>query len=109
VIRLDADLFLEFQETRPGAVFRQAFAFLNGRMEHNWAGDRVFDVYGLGSFFQFLNYWSANLNLSVSSDGTLDDRLTRGGRRHSDPGRSAPSRGSGATDAGPSWDRSRVT
>jgi hypothetical protein len=84
--RIDADMFVNFSETRPGDVFRQISTFGSARLEHNWAGERVFDVFGVGGFFQFLNYWSANLNLNASSHGTLDDRLTRGGPAALRPG-----------------------
>jgi hypothetical protein len=84
--RIDADMFVNFSETRPGEVFRQISTFGSARVEHNWAGERVFDVFGVGGFFQFLNYWSANLNLNASSHGTLDDRLTRGGPAALRPG-----------------------
>jgi hypothetical protein len=84
--RIDADLFVHFSETRPGNVLRQFSTYANARMEHNWAGERVSDNVGMGTSLQFLNYWSANLGLNGSSEGTLDDRLTRGGPAALRPG-----------------------
>lgn len=84
--RIDSGLFLAYQETRPGQVFRRRSTFASGRMEHNWAGARVADDLGVGSNVQFLNYWTANVLVGLSSDGTLDDRLTRGGPAARRPG-----------------------
>jgi hypothetical protein len=94
--RIDSSLSLAYQETRPGQVFRRRSTFVNGRMEHNWAGARVTDLLGVGSNVQFLNYWTANAFLGLSSDGTLDDRLTRGGPAARRPGALRGSAGVGS-------------
>jgi hypothetical protein len=94
--RLDSSLSLAHQETRPGQIFRRRSTFLTGRMEHNWAGVRVTDFLGVGSTLQFLNYWTANAFVGVNSDGTLDDRLTRGGPAAGRPGAFRGSAGVGS-------------
>jgi hypothetical protein len=94
--RIDSSLSLAYQETRPGQVFRQRSAFINGRTEFNWAGARVIDLLGVGSNVQFLNYWTANAFFGVNSDGALDDRLTRGGPAARRPGAFRTSAGVGS-------------
>ena len=69
---------LEYQETRPGRVFRhyQIFPFTN----HTWNfdGDRVFGSFGLILAAQLRNFWTVQLRGDYAPP-TDDDRLTRGG------------------------------
>lgn len=77
--RIDAQTILEFQETRPGRVVRRWSAFVSPLVEHNYGGDNISDRIFAGLFTQFLNYWSTNVNVTLASWPTIDDRLTRGG------------------------------
>ncbi len=69
---------LEYQETRPGRLFRnyQVFPFTN----HPWNfdGDRVFGSYGLILSAQLRSFWNVELRGDYAPP-TDDDRLTRGG------------------------------
>lgn len=84
--RIDAQVNLNYAETRPGNLFRMYQMFGTGLVEHNYAGENISNRIFAGGFLQFLNYWTANVNLGISFTGTLDDRLTRGGPAASRPG-----------------------
>jgi hypothetical protein len=77
--RIDAEVGASFSETRPGRVLRRYSAYGTGLMEHNYDWQNISNRIFAGANAQFLNYWSAYLNLSTSLAGTVDDRLTRGG------------------------------
>lgn len=67
-----------YRWTRPGRVFRQAYAYVSTKSGWNYDGDvlqRAFNAYAFG---RFRNFWEADLSLTYNS-GVLDDRLTRGG------------------------------
>jgi hypothetical protein len=76
--RIDLQESVGYVETRPGR-FRRYQANLTGLFEHNYDWEPISSRMFLNTFVQFLNYWSANLNLSNGFPGTTDDRLTRGG------------------------------
>jgi hypothetical protein len=84
--RLDAQLNVSYSETRPGDLLRNYSMYWNGLVEHNYAGENISNRIFAGGNTQFLNYWTAGVNLNVSFGGTLDDRLTRGGPAASRPG-----------------------
>jgi hypothetical protein len=77
--RIDAQAVLEFNDTRPRGVIRRWSAHFVPLMEHNYDGDNISNRIFTGANAQFMNYWSANLNLTLSPWTTVDDRLTRGG------------------------------
>ena len=77
--RIDAQAVLAYEESRPGRVLRRWSSHLVPLMEHNYDGDNVSSRIFTGGNAQFLNYWSANLNMGLSPWPTIDDRLTRGG------------------------------
>jgi hypothetical protein len=69
---------LEYQENRPGDVFRSWEISASPRASWNFDGDRIGTSLSFRGRMTFLNYWS--LNPSYSRDfESLDDRLTRGG------------------------------
>jgi hypothetical protein len=69
---------IQYQENRPGDLFRNWEISASPRASWNFGGDRVGTSVSLRSRLTFLNYWS--LSPSYSRDfWTLDDRLTRGG------------------------------
>lgn len=88
--RLDAGGRLSYREITPGRIFRNyrltLFTF------HNWRHEALDDVLSLNSWghahkagmfafrsnFEFLNYWTAELNASYMSE-LLSDSETRGG------------------------------
>jgi hypothetical protein len=76
--RLDLQANASYVETRPGR-FRRYQVSGTVLAEHNYNWDFISDRIFLNSYVQFLNYWSANLNLGAGLPGTIDDRLTRGG------------------------------
>jgi hypothetical protein len=76
--RIDLQANAGYVETRPGR-FRRYQVTGTLLAEHNYNWDFISNRVFLNSFVQFLNYWSANLNLGGGLPGTIDDRLTRGG------------------------------
>ncbi len=82
--RIDLQANGSYVETHPGR-FRQYGIFETALFEHNYAWDAISSRLFHNSFVQFLNYWRANLNITLSLPGTTDDRLTRGGPRASRP------------------------
>ncbi|MEO7647777.1 MAG: DUF5916 domain-containing protein, partial [Gemmatimonadaceae bacterium] len=84
--RIDLQASVSYNETRPRGMFRRHVAYFNGRTEHNYGGDNVSNRFFTGGFGQLMNYWSVNTNLQVSTAGTVDDRLTRGGPAAYRPG-----------------------
>jgi hypothetical protein len=76
--RRRAEVQLEYQENRPGNVFRQWNISVSPRSSWNYDGDRLDTSLSLRSRLEFLNYWSVHFNLGHDFE-SLDDRLTRGG------------------------------
>ena len=76
--RVDFQAIAGYAETRP-ALFRRYGISSTAQIEHNYAWDPISTRLFLRGNVQFLNYWSANVNLSRGLPGTIDDRLTRGG------------------------------
>ena len=76
--RRDLDGNIQYQENRPGDLFRNWEISVSPRASWNFDGNRVGSSASLRSRLTFLNYWS--LSPSYSRDfESLDDRLTRGG------------------------------
>jgi hypothetical protein len=73
-----ASVSVEYVEERPGRIFREWNVELDADATWNYGGDRLGTQLDLESFFLFLNYWDARIELSRDLGG-LDDRLTRGG------------------------------
>jgi hypothetical protein len=69
---------LEYQETRPGRLFRQWQVFPFTNHAWNFDGDRVFGSFGLILSSQLRNFWTVQLRGDYAPH-TDDDRLTRGG------------------------------
>ena len=78
--RIDAQLFAHFNDTRPKKrLVRRWGGYFGPLMEHNYDGDNISNRLFGGFNTQFLNYWRASLDYSLSPWPTIDDRLTRGG------------------------------
>ncbi|MGI8618555.1 MAG: DUF5916 domain-containing protein [Gemmatimonadaceae bacterium] len=84
--RIDAEAVVEYGESRPRGILRRHNGYFNALMEHNYDWQNISNRVFTGANAQFLNYWSANVNLQYSLAGTVDDRLTRGGPRAYRPG-----------------------
>ena len=69
---------LEYQETRPGRLFRNYLIFPFTNHAWNFDGDRVFGSFGLILGAQLRNFWDVQLRGDYAPP-TDDDRLTRGG------------------------------
>jgi len=69
---------LEYQENRPGDVFRNWQISSSPRASWNFDGDRIGTSVSFRSRMTFLNYWSLNPSYSHNFE-SFDDRLTRGG------------------------------
>jgi hypothetical protein len=76
--RVDAQVSATYRERRPGPVLRSWFVNGSARAEHNYAGQKIYDSYYLGSNLQTPAYWTVDFNLGASGPA-FDDRLTRGG------------------------------
>ena len=76
--RREAELQVEYQENRPGEIFRQWEVSAEPNVKWNFDGDRLDTSLSFRSRFTFLNYWSSWLNYERVVE-SLDDRLTRGG------------------------------
>jgi hypothetical protein len=66
------------QEPSPMGIFRNFNAWVFGAGSWNTAGDPLTNFVGVGGYFNFANFWTANMNLMNGFRAT-DDRLTRGG------------------------------
>lgn len=77
--RIDKQLAVEFSDTRPRGIFRRWSGYFVPLVEHNYDLDNISDRIFTGVRTQFMNYWRAGLNFSLSPWPTVDDRLTRGG------------------------------
>ena len=69
---------LEYQETRPGRLFRNYHVFPFTNHAWNFDGDRVFGSFGLILSAQLRSFWKVELRGDYAPP-TDDDRLTRGG------------------------------
>ena len=69
---------LQYQETRPGRLFRNWVIFPFTNHAWNFDGDRVFGSFGLILAADLRNFWSLQLRGDYAPP-TDDDRLTRGG------------------------------
>jgi hypothetical protein len=84
--RIDKEVITEYFESRPRGIFRRHSAYFQALNEHNYAWENISNRIFAGANGQFMNYWSANVNLQTSLGGTVDDRLTRGGPAADRPG-----------------------
>jgi hypothetical protein len=76
--RTDVEARVEYQENRPGDVFRRWELSLNPQASWNFGGDRLDSSLSARLQTTFLNYWSVFLTVNRDFE-SLDDRLTRGG------------------------------
>jgi hypothetical protein len=76
--RRQADLQIEYQENRPGDVFRRWEMTFHPRTSWNFDGDRLDTNVSFQANLTFLNYWSSRFSYERTFE-SLDDRLTRGG------------------------------
>ena len=83
--RIDAQTNLSYTESRPGR-FRRYSGSATVLVEHNYAWENISNRLFLNGNVQFLNYWSAGVNIGYGPSGTVDDRLTRGGPAAYRPG-----------------------
>ena len=67
-----------YRWTKPGRVFRVAYAYLSTKSSWNYDGDLIHRSYNGYAFGRFRNFWEADLSFTWNSQ-VLDDRLTRGG------------------------------
>jgi uncharacterized protein DUF5916/cellulose/xylan binding protein with CBM9 domain len=84
--RIDKEISVEYQESRPRGILRRHNGYFNALNEHNYGWENISNRIFTGANGQFMNYWSANVNLQTSLAGTVDDRLTRGGPAAYRPG-----------------------
>jgi len=76
--RREVEARLQYQETRPGDLFRRYDVSVQPRASWNFNGDRLSTNVSSRLSLTFLNYWSTHLNYQHELAG-LDDRFTRGG------------------------------
>ncbi|MDB4951890.1 MAG: hypothetical protein JWM27_4539 [Gemmatimonadetes bacterium] len=76
--RLDAQAYAAYAQRKPGRTFRSYRVDGSARLEHNYAGQKIYDSYDLSSHFQTPGYWAVTLEAGGGLRA-LDDRLTRGG------------------------------
>jgi hypothetical protein len=76
--RREVEARLEYQETRPGEIFRRYEFSVQPQASWNFGGERLGTSVSFRSSLTFLNYWSTHLNYRRDLEA-LDDRLTRGG------------------------------
>ena len=76
--RRNTELQVEYQENRPGDVFRSWEISAEPQTSWNFNGDRLDTNLSLRSNFTWLNYWSSRFSYERVFE-SMDDRLTRGG------------------------------
>ncbi len=76
--RRNGQVNLQYQENRPGDLFRRWEVSTEPSATWNFNGDRVDTKASLRANFTFLNYWSSRFSYERTFVST-DDRLTRGG------------------------------
>jgi len=76
--RRNAEIQLEYQENRPGEIFRRWELSAEPQTSWNFNGDRLDTNLSLRSNLTFLNYWSSRFSYERTFE-SMDDRLTRGG------------------------------
>ena len=69
---------LHYQETRPGAIFRDYIVGILSGNNWNWDGDHVDSYIGNVINVRFHNFWRVN-TFSMHQFSAYDDQLTRGG------------------------------
>ncbi len=73
-----------YRWTRPGRVFRVAYAYLSTKSSWNYDRDLIHRSFNMYTFGRFRNFWEADVSLTYNTR-VLDDRLTRGGPLASKP------------------------
>jgi hypothetical protein len=86
--RADIQVGGTYSQPTPGR-FRRWQVSGTSLVEHDYAWEMISNRLFLNGFTQFLNYWSAGVNVTLSGPHTLDDRLTRGGPAADRPGYAA--------------------
>jgi hypothetical protein len=76
---------IQYQENRPGDLFRRWELSASPRINWNFDGDRLDTQVSLRANLTFLNYWSSRFSYERNFE-SLDDRLTRGGPLATKPG-----------------------
>jgi hypothetical protein len=76
--RMDGQAAVSYVENRPGQRLRQWNVNASTRHEANFAGDFVQRTVNAGTWMQFLNFWTLNVNANLGLPA-WDDRITRGG------------------------------
>lgn len=66
------------QQQSPVGIFRNFNVWVVSAGTWNTVGNPLSNLSGVGGYFNFKNFWSANINL-MRGFRALDDRLTRGG------------------------------
>ncbi len=69
---------IHYQETKPGALFRDYIVGILTGHDWNWDGNHVGSYIGNVINVRFHNFWQLN-TFSLHNIATLDDQLTRGG------------------------------
>ena len=72
------------QQQSPMGIFRNFNVWVLGAGTWNTAGDPLANLSGVGSYFNFQNFWTLNFNL-MKGFRTQNDRLTRGGPLTAEP------------------------
>jgi len=76
--RREAELQVQYQENRPGDVFRRVELSAEPKTSWNFNGDRLDTDLSIRANFTWLNYWSSRFSYQRTFE-SMDDRLTRGG------------------------------
>ncbi len=82
--RISLDGNMNYEQTRPGRIFRRWSLRVGPDLEWNYDGDRIGTSIGGGGNGQFMNFWNFGYNFRHEFE-SLDDRLTRGGVLASEP------------------------
>lgn len=76
--RTNLDVNLNYEQTRPGRLFRRWNLRFGPDANWNHGWERTGTTFGFGGGGQFINFWNFGFNASREFR-SLDDRLTRGG------------------------------
>ncbi len=76
--RRNASARVQYQESRPGDLFRRWDVSADPSVKWNFNGDRLDSKVSLRANFTFMNYWSSRFSYEGVFE-SMDDRLTRGG------------------------------
>jgi hypothetical protein len=84
--RILFDTHIQYNQPRPGRIFRSWNLSSGPNGIWNHSGDYLLDNTPLDFRWQWMNYWGGNLRVAYSM-ATYNDRLTRGGPMGRDPAR----------------------